>query len=395
MTGKPAGLVQGWVLVATAWLAVIATSLIAPVLPRMAEHFAGVPNGADLIQLTVALPALFVALFAGIIGVFADKIGRKVVLLVALVAYGVFGMAPLFIDSLPLILLTRCGVGIAEAAVMTAGTAMLGDYYRGASRERWFAIQMGSANLIAVAVLALGGALGEISWRAPFGVYALPFLLTVLVLFLTWEPTRAPGPARGELKLPANSSDGEPLKLSRLLVTCAVTLFGSMAFYVVVVQFSFILTARGYGSPALIGIGASAAAVAVPIGSALFRVLAKASVAAKLAVAFAIAAVGFVLIAFATSYPMIVIGAAINGLGCGIYLPTLLTWAVAGLRPEERGRGSGAWQTAFFLGQFLSPISVIGLANVLGAASKAVLFYAVLTGIAAIVALFSTTHRKA
>ncbi|QUD90214.1 MFS transporter [Phenylobacterium montanum] len=382
---RAAGWAQGWSLVATAWLAVIATSLISPVLPRMATHFSRVGHASDLIQFTIALPALFVAVLAAPLGHLADKVGRRPVLLVALAAYGVFGMAPLFLDSLPLILVSRCGVGAAEAAVITASTALLGDYFQGASRERWFAAQMGSANLVAVGVLALGGALGEISWRAPFVVYALPFLLAVLVLSLTWEPVRAPAHADGAAR--ATGPDGGGLAWRRLLLSSAVTAFGSMAFYVVVIQFSFIMTSRGYASPAQIGMGAALAAVGVPVGSVAFRMLAKVGVALKLLIAFMVAAVGFVLIALGPTYFAIVLGAAINGLGCGIYLPTLLTSALTGLRLDQRGRGSGIWQAAFFLGQFLSPISVIQLSSLFGGTPPAVLFYAALCGVGGLIAL--------
>ncbi len=378
---REAGSLQGWILVSTAWLAVIATSLIAPVLPRMAQHFEAVANATSLIQLSIALPALFVALFAAPLGVFADRIGRRTVLWMGLIAYALVGIAPLWLDSLPMILVTRCGVGIAEAAVMTAGTAMLGDYFKGASRERWFAVQTGSATIVAVGILTLGGFLGEISWRAPFAVYGLPLIMAAFVLLFTWEPRQGPS---------AVDAPEEPqgaLRWKALLSACVVTLFGSMAFYVVIIQLGFILTSRGFSSPSLIGLGSAVAAAAVPIGAVLFRILGRASVSRKLMISFTISAAGFALIAFTRDYPLTILGAAINGVGSGIALPTLLTWAVGGLDQSQRGRASGAWNSAFFLGQFLSPISVLALAAALGGPQNAVLAYGAACGVAALIAM--------
>ena len=55
--------------------------------------------------------------------------------------------------------------------------------------------------------------------------------------------------------------------------------------------------------------------------------------------------------------------AAVNALGCGMILPTLLTWATRGLAFEIRGRGNGAWQATFAVGQFLSGVVVTLLAD--------------------------------
>ena len=55
-----------------------------------------------------------------------------------------------------------------------------------------------------------------------------------------------------------------------------------------------------------------------------------------------------------------------TGLGCGITLPAILTSIMAKLSFDQRGRGTGGWQTAFFVGNFLSPVIVLGLTAKLG-----------------------------
>jgi MFS family permease len=53
-------------------------------------------------------------------------------------------------------------------------------------------------------------------------------------------------------------------------------------------------------------------------------------------------------------------------------LPTLVVWVVAHRPFEQRGRVSGLWNSAFFLGQFLAPLVATGLATVLGGLPVAV-----------------------
>ena len=60
----------------------------------------------------------------------------------------------------------------------------------------------------------------------------------------------------------------------------------------------------------------------------------------------------------------------VNQLGAGMLLPTLLVWSMSILPFEVRGRGTGFWQSAFALGQWLSPITVTFFAMQLGGLMK-------------------------
>ncbi len=74
------------------------------------------------------------------------------------------------------------------------------------------------------------------------------------------------------------------------------------------------------------------------------------------AISFLIISVAFSILAQASTYKMILIATAINGIGSGIAMPNINVW-VASMAPENaRGRIFGGLTTAFFLGQFLSPI---------------------------------------
>ncbi|CAN5502767.1 MFS transporter [soil metagenome] len=287
-----------------------------------------------------------VALFAVPIGLLTDRMDRRPLLAVGLLLYAAAGMAPIFLQTLPAILASRCAVGLAEAVVMTAGTAMLGDLFDGPRREHWFSVQTGSATLVSVIALALGGALGEISWRTPFFAYALPSILAVLVWTFVQKSDRG-----GRVSVTG------PDAWSPLVAPILATLFASVAFYVVVIQLPFLLTSRGFAAPSQIGMGAAIAAAAVPIGSALFRLLSRSTVSTKLALSFLLSAVGFWLMGHRGDYAGTLAGAFINGMGSGLALPTLLTWATGAIGAEFRGRSTGAWNTAFFLGQFFSPIA--------------------------------------
>jgi len=381
---RRANAVQGWTLVSTTWLSVIATSLIGPVLPSIGEHFRDAPHVAVMVSFVATLPALFVALLAAPSGVLADKIGHRRVLLAGVSLYGVCGVAPLWLNSLGSIVASRAGVGIMEAVIMTCSNALIGDYFQGDEREKWLAYETGTATFIAILMVTIGGALGESGWRHPFAVYGFGFLLVPLVIRFTWEPRKT---AAGDVDLESpDREEDRNFRWNKLIWICLITVFASTAFYVVLVQLSFLLTERGYSSPRLIGMGAGISALAVPVGAIIFRVL-RAPMAAKLALSFAFSGTGFFVLALSHGYSMTIFGATINGLGSGIVLPALITWALSTLAPKVRGRGTGAWQAAMFFGQFVSPLIILGLAYAFGTLSRAVLAYAVACSAASIISL--------
>lgn len=187
-TAKEPGVFQGWILIATTWLSVMAAIVVSPILPKMTAHFSSVAHVDLMISLTATLPAFFVAFLAIPAGALADRIGRKKMLFLAVLVYGLVGTAPVLMDSLQKIVFSRAFVGITEAVIMTVGTAMIGDYYSGKRRERFLAAQTGTAPIIATVVTYLGGTMGNANWRYPFYIYTFAFLLIPLVGLFLQEP---------------------------------------------------------------------------------------------------------------------------------------------------------------------------------------------------------------
>src|SRR5215204_155356 len=201
-TGRPAGRPQALVLLLSSCLAVLGAVLLAPVLPRIQDAFTGTPGVEALTPIVLTAPALVIGLTATIAGRIVDRVGRKRLLVVALVVYAVVGTAPLWLPSLELIVVSRVLVGLTEAAIMTCCTTLLADYFHGSQRERYFGLQVVYTTVAATIFFGLGGALGAANWRTPFWLYVVSLPLAVAAAKLIWQPApRAQAAARSE-KLP-------------------------------------------------------------------------------------------------------------------------------------------------------------------------------------------------
>jgi hypothetical protein len=129
-----------------------------------------------------------------------------------------------------------------------------------------------------------------------------------------------------------------------------------------------------------------------PVGALIFSLLPWRSVP-KLALAFGLMSAGHFAMALVLTWQTAVVGATVANLGAGMMLPTLITWALATLPAKQRGRGTGAWMSASFLGQFFSPLSIVGLRH-FTTLSGAILVYAMLSAVAALVSVVSALLDK-
>lgn len=352
-TERQAGLPQSLLLLFGSCLPVLGAVLLAPVLPRMQAHFADTPGAEVLVPISLTIPALVIALLAPFAGVIADRLGRKPLLLASMVLYSLCGLLPLWLESLLGIVISRAGLGLAEAGIMTCCTTLMGDYYQGGRRERLFALQMVATSVSAAVFIALGGALGQNDWRLPFVLYGAGLLLVPVMAMLLWEPKVA--------NAAASSGKAEDFPWRRLVPLYLLTVLAGISLFIVPVQAGFLLTLLHVDSPQQIGMTMGANQLGVLTGALSFRLLNGQRRQHLLLLAFATAGGGGLLMATTDNPALVVVAVLINGLGIGLMLPTLITWVMRQVDFTQRGRATGGFTAALFAGEFISPLVVLGL----------------------------------
>lgn len=386
---RAAGTLQGILLLLPITMAVMGVVVLAPVLPRMQAHFHGVPGAEYLVPIALTIPALCIALLSPLAGVVVDAFGRRRTLIAALFIYAGVGMLPMLLDGLPAIIASRVLLGAMEAAIVTSSTTLIGDYFEGPEREKWLAYQTGVASAAAVVLFIVGGALGNLGWRAPFGVYGLSLLFAVGLLLWTWEPHTRIHP---EADTRASSDSRFPW--ATLLPLCLLAAFGGIMFFTVQIQLGYLLTNYyAIRSPGTIGLFTAVGSLSVPLGSFAFRRAARAPMPAQLLLSFGLIGVSFVLMDHTSSAALLLVYVVVNQFGCGVLLPTLVVWTMGRLPFAIRGRGTGLFMTGWWIGQFLSPQAVTALEKVTGGLPPTLQVFGILCLTAALLAALRWRSR--
>jgi len=380
------GFMTGIALLLPITLSTMAIVLLAPILPRILVEFSAIPNHDYWVPMILTIPALCVALLSPVAGMLGDWFGRRRLLIGALAAYGLVGVAPVFLVGLAQIIASRVLVGMTEALIMVLSTTMIGDYFEGAARDKWLAAQTAFASMSALVFFNLGGQLGRVSWRAPFWVYGSALLMLALVLMFTWEPAETD--TTDEATEAPHHGSWAGFAWGRMIGILAITIYGSVLFYTVQIQAGRGLAALGVLDPGRIGLLTSIASIGVPLGTFVYSRVGRTKLARLLLGEFALLTIGFLLMSRADTTTPFLIGCFINQLGAGLLLPTLLVWAMNGLPFETRARGAGLWTGAFSVGQFLCPVVITFASDHIGGLSGAFGVLSGAAGLGAAVALF-------
>ncbi len=350
-------------LLLTSGLSVLLTAIVGPSLPQMERHFAATPHVSYWVSLAVTAPMLAMVLTSIFVGLLSDRIGRKRMMVWACLAYSVFGLAPLLLDSLHAIVISRLCIGVAEAVLMTCSTTLIGDYFTGAKREKFMGLQMAVSAVAAVLLNLLGGYLGEFGWRLPYTVYAVGLLMMPFMHICLWEPV----PAGGALPR-FDQEQGPTFRPGLLLLICVATLVAAAAFMVAPVSMGYLFYTLGEQQTRIIGMAYAVNSIAIMAGSIAFAYWLgpRLSVITQLVASTLLTGLGFVLIGNAGSVGALTLAGAVTGLGCGLLFPALTSWNMRELPDSKRGFGTGASMSAMYLGFFVSPLLVVAFSDAAG-----------------------------
>jgi predicted MFS family arabinose efflux permease len=290
--------------------------VVSPIVSQLSGPF-GVSD-AQAGQLVTAFVAPSV-LLVPVMGVLADRIGRKPVIVGGLVIFGVAGTAVGLTSAFLPVLGLRAVQGIGYAAVIPIGTALIGDLYEGSREATAQGLRVASIQTTNLVSPPLAGALVVVSWRVPFVLYGLALAVAVLAWRTLPDVTPDDHASIGQYARNLATLVSEPV-LAAVMVSFAVRFLLAFAFFAYV---SVLLARTVDASPLVTGVVVALfALVSLTSAAQAGRLVASWDIFLVTLVGFLLTGAGMALMGTFPVYPAIVAGVVLAGVGAGITGPT-------------------------------------------------------------------------
>jgi len=343
-----------FIILAAGTLAVMAGSIIAPVISLMQGNLSGADE--NNIRFVITTHALFIAMFSPIFGSLIDKIGPKKPFALGLILYGIAGASGLFITDLTVMIVSRAVLGIAVAAIATPLVVLILNNYQGEECSKIMGWQASSASLGGVIWPLLGGALGVLAWNLPFGIYLAGIPVGLFAWFLIPDVSKE---KIEQEKVAERVSVLQTIRQKPFILAVYGLGLWTMALLYTNVTFIPQLLAENFGinNSLLISTFISAMGIAATISAIMYKkIKSKMPYNTIILVAFSIWAVAFGVLSQSINIVPVIFTVILFGAGQGMVMPTLNLWVGELSSTRARGRMISYLTTFLFIGQFLPPL---------------------------------------
>ena len=341
-----------WLIGSITVTGILANTLIYPAVPDILDDFGVGDGSAGLLVAAASLPGIVIA---PVIGVLADRYGRRAILVPCLVVFGLFGALGALAPSFVLLLVARLGQGVGSAGLLNLANVLISDTWTGVERARIYGYNAAVLTVSLAVLPAVGGVLTDLgTWRYSFAPYPLALVTAVIVLRRLGD-----GPHDRSSTIAGQLRAAGTVARSRAVLAPLV-----LAFITFVMIFGLFLTVLPLHLEQAFGLSAGqrGAVMAVPaIGATigalvLGRLRSRMGPRSIVALAFGLFALAYPVVGFAGSLVLLLVAAVFYGLGEGVVMPTL-TDVVAESAPDaNRGAVLSLQVSAIRGGQSVGPL---------------------------------------
>ena len=332
-----------WAVAFACVIAFMGIGLVDPILKPIGEQLHASPSQVSLL-FTSYMAVMGLAML--VTGAVSSRIGAKRTLLLGLALIIVFSALAGSSDTVGEIIGFRAGWGLGNSLFIATALATIVASARGSVAQAIILFEAALGVGIASGPL-LGGALGSISWRGPF--FGVAVLMTIaLVATAVLLPATPPAPRR--------TSPVDPFRALRhrsLRTVALAALLYNFGFFTLLAFTPFPLDMDEQAIGLIFfGWGISLAFTSVFVAPWLQRRWG--TMPSVMAVIALFAADLAVMAAFTDTKAVLVVGVVVAGLFLGVN-NTLMTEAVMGAAPVERGVASAAYSFVRFSGGAVAP----------------------------------------
>ncbi len=332
-------------------LTIMAPTAVSPALAAIRDAFPQIT--ATQAKLVLTLPTLVMMPMGLFSARLTAKIDKKKLLLTGMALFLVFGVAGGLVNDFRLLLLTRLLFGVGLGIMTPLSTSLIFDFAPEPERRSKLLGIQGSFNQFGgLLFMSLSGVLASMSWRYSFLCYAFVIVSIILTsLFMPSIPPMAPK------KKSADGTAAPKQKMSKKILILAF--FAMMIFacyFVINTDLALYMDVLGIGDAKECGYALSLMRIPAILAGILLAWIMRNLKDWTMPFATVIMASGYLIISFAQSYGLLLVGCLVVGLGGGFALPPISLYLPRIVTPRQRTLGVAIIMSVAQLGQFISPL---------------------------------------
>ncbi|MFH1050369.1 MAG: MFS transporter [bacterium] len=344
-------------------ISIMGVASLTPAFPGIARALHITPKEVGLLITAFTLPGIFLT---PVLGILADRYGRKRILVPSLFLFAIAGTACFFIHNFEWMVVLRFIQGSGAAALGSINVTLIGDIFKGNDRPTAMGYNASVLSVGTASYPIIGGALATIGWYYPFLLPSLAVLVGMLVVYALHNPE-----PKNEQTLKdyfkttlATLHNKNIYGLFLLSLLTFVILYGPYLTYL-----PFLIEETFSQPPYIIGIIMSFASFAsLSISSQIGRLTRRFSEKKLIVTSCFLYFFSMVSIPFVTEVWQLIFPAILFGFAQGTNLPSLQS-LLAGLAPmNQRAAIMSVNGMIFRLGQTLGPLIIVPVYAIWGLA---------------------------
>ncbi len=335
----------------TASISVLGNALIAPALGAMQVHFADVDP--LLIRLIISISSLFMIPSALLSNSLAQRFGSKNILLSGLLLFGISGVMAGLLSNIYAILASRAFLGFSIGLIAPISQAYPTYLFDGEEKNTILARQSSSISIGNLFCGLLAGYLAYFSWRYSFSVYAIAFPVFI-VTYLNLPDIEKEEKINTQLSKEDKKND---YKIpSNVRVNLLLMFVYMIIFYAFITNIALIIEEREIGSPKLAGYAFALTNLCSFFCSYNFSHIFRKFGKYTLLLGTSAMTIGYALLYFAHSIPLILLACMVNAIFMGLTMPYNNIDISKKVEKRLLVKVMSSQMVCLSLGQFTSPL---------------------------------------
>ena len=348
------------IIFANTLVAVMGVAMLTPAFPEVSSALGASREQVVMLITAFTLPGIGLA---PVVGVLADRVGRKKALVFSLLLFGVAGGACGLVQSFETILALRFLQGVGGSGLASLSITLIGDLFHGKDRVKAMGLNASVLSVGTAIFPLMGGFLTVLSWRAPFLMFFLAVPVGLVVMRL-----QLPAISHPETSISAYLTGAFRILTGREMLRFVaggtivfIILYGAYLAY-----FPFLLSRLGAPSYLIGAIMATTSVSSAIVSFNIEKVARLLSAQRAIQTALLLAASALLTMPLIHTLPLFLVPTIVYGAAQGVATPVLQSFIVGRAPFQCRAIVMGAFSMSIRTGQTIGPLLSAMLAVGLG-----------------------------